>query len=640
MRPPGGRGMVTSAAAGRRPPVLPPHPRVAPHSPLPSEALFYVDGQLVVLATLAVSLLLFVTDTLRYDLVAVLVVLVLSATRALDPREAFSGFADPAVVLIASMYVFGLAVQRWGLTELLATRLLGVTGEGVRVGEGSLTLRITLVSGLLSSVLSNTGIVATMIPVLSDAGRKLAVPVSRLLIPLAYGSLLGGLLTVVGTSTNVAIDGKLREAGERGLGLSEFTHLGLILLGVGVLYFLGPGRWLLPKRSERPSLTEHYDVPKFVTEVLVEPGSTLIHRSVSGLPNFEELGLTVVGIVREGGERVLAPGPYNRIRSDDVLIIQGDPDALVTLRDRLGLRQRTSVEVGGTRLQSDDVVLVESVVPAGSPLLDKSLAETSFRDRTGVNVLAISHAGVVQPGKLAERRLEIGDALLLQGHSRDVERLRESRELLVLGELDPPKFGRGAVITLSVLAGVLLSAALGWLPLSVAALGGAVALVLTGCVRAHDAQRAVDYSVLILVGGMLALGTAFEKYGLGGEVAERLLALSGEAQSPRMVLGLLAAGTVLLTQLTTNVTAGVLMTPVALQAASQLGVDDRAFVMAVVAGASLAFMSPVAHQANTMVVGPGDYKFTDFLRVGTPLTLLMIAVVVTVLPWLWPLTPI
>ncbi|QDU67278.1 SLC13 family permease [Engelhardtia mirabilis] len=597
----------------------------------------------IVLATLAASLVLFITDALRYDVIAGLVVVVLAATRVLSPEQAFAGFADPAVVLIGSMYVFGRAVNRWGIATAIAHRLLA-SKDGRRgpAAEAPLAAKVTAVSGLLSSVLSNTGVVATLIPVLSSLGRRLDVPVSRLLMPLSFGSLLGGLITLIGTSTNLAINRVIEREGIEPFGLFEFSHLGLILLAVGTLYFVWPGRNLLPRRRVDETLSEHYQVPKFVSEVLVEASSSLAGLTVAEIDAVARHGIAVIGIVRKDGDGpqagpLLAPGPNRRIHSDDVLIVQGDPDAILGLRQELGLRERPSIDVDGLHLDSGDVQLVEGVVPAGSDLVGRSLAESEFRASTGLNVLAISQHAMLLPSKLREARLEVGDTLLMQGHQRDIERMRRSRRLLLLGELEPPSIGSGALITVGILALVLAVSAVGWMPLSVAALAGALALVLSGCVRPDEAREAVDLSVLFLVGGMLALGTAFHSSGLDDRVANLLLSLGSGFTEPRAIIALLLLATVALTQLTTNVTAGIIMAQVAIEVARELSYDPRALLLAVIAGASMAFMSPVAHQANTMVVGPGDYRFKDFLKVGTPLTAIVCTVLIVILPWLWPL---
>ena len=592
-----------------------------------------LDPQILIVATLVGSLLLFVTDALRYDMIAVLVVLVLSATRVLTPTEAFSGFAHPAVILVAAMYVFAAAVSRTGVTELLGARIVG----GGTLSEPWLALRIMLVAGTMSAVLSNAAVVATLIPVLGMVARRTQISISRLLMPLAYGSLLGGLCSVIGTSKNIAVNGMIEDLGYEPLGLFEFSLYGFALLGLGSLYFLGPGRLLLPRGRESTTLSEHYQVPKFITEVLVDPSSTLINRAVGEPELFERYGVTLLGLVRSQGEAsVLAPGPYNRIRSDDVIILQGEPEAIVRMRHDLGLPERPGVKVGAQSLASSDVLLVESVVPAGSRLAGMTLTEARFRESTGCNVLAVSKSGDVDARRTGEMRLEVGDALLLQGHAPDVAHVRDERLLIVLGEVEVGKVGRGTWVTMALLALVLILAALKVLPLAVAALGGAAALVLLNLVRAEDVKRAVDWSVLILIGGMLALGLAFEKFHLDKDIAHWLTGLGESNMGPLLALGIILLGTNVLTQLVSHVAAAVVMTPVALSLAQELVVSDRPFVMAVLTGASLSFMSPVAHQANAMIMGPGDYRYRDFLKAGTPLTIILLAAAWLLLPLFFP----
>jgi di/tricarboxylate transporter len=587
----------------------------------------------IVLATVALSLVLFVTDLVRYDLIAVGVATALAATGVLTAEQAFSGFSSPAIMLIASMYVFGAAFTRWGLAEYLGSKTLG----GAAPSELGLVLRVLLLSAVLSAFLSNAGVVAILIPVLSSTGRRARIPASKLMLPLAYGSLMGGLLTVIATSKNLAINGLMASYGHAPLRLFEFTPFGLILLAFALLYFLFPGRRLLPRSRVDETLTEHYQVPKFVTEVLVEPASTLINRSVGDTDFFERYGVTVLGIVRPDSTSVLAPGPYNRIRRDDTLVLQGTPDDILRLREDQSVKLVDSASTADTKLVADDVQLLEAVVPAGSRLDGRTLAEAEFRAQTGLNVLAVAKHGEVQPGRISEVRLEVGDTLLIQGHTRDVDRARRTREILPLDEVKQDPIGRGAWTTAACLAFVLIVAYFDWMPLSVAAVIGALALVFTGSLPAKDLYRSMDWSALVLIGGMLSLGKAFQVTRLDQDLAQRLGEFAGSGESPYLMIAALMAAAAILTQVTTHIAAAVIMTPVALSFADQLAVDDRAFVMAVLTGASLAFMSPVAHQANAMVVGPGDYKYRDFLKVGTPLLVLLFAVATFLIPWMFPL---
>lgn len=613
----------------------PPPARLAGlHRPCHSDrALPVFEPSTIVLITIGVSLLLFVTESVRYDMIAIGVAVVLAGSGVLTPREAFGGFSSPAVMLIAAMYVFGAAFTRWGIAETLGTKALGKSDSG---SELALIVKVVLLSALLSGVLSNAGVVAILIPVLSEVAKRRGIPASKLMLPLAYGSLMGGLLSVIATSKNLAVNGIIADSGHEPLALFEFTHYGLAILVVGVVYFVFIGRHLLPSKRVDSSLTEHYQVRRFVTEVLIEPNSTLINRSVADSDFFGNFNVSVIGIVRPDSTTVLAPGPYNRIRRDDTLILQGEPDDILRLQRELTLNVVPSAKVDETQIFSGDVQLIEAVVPANSQLSGRTLRGSDFAERTGLNVLAISKHGTLHPGRITDTILEVGDTLLIQGHDRDIERLRRSRELLTLGEVEAERIGRGALISILTLAAVLLIVSFGWLPLSVVAVAGALLLVITRCVPGKDIYEHMDWQALILIGGMLSLGQAFRVSRLDQSLTDYMMTLDGAFDSPQMMVAMVMVASVILTQVTTHIAAAAIMTPVALSFAERMGVNDRAFIMAVLSGCSLAFMSPVAHQANAMVVGPGDYKYRDFLRVGSPLVLIMVVASVILIPIMFP----
>jgi len=306
------------------------------------------------------------------------------------------------------------------------------------------------------------------------------------------------------------------------------------------------------------------------------------------------------------------------------------------MREDLNLHAREAVDLGSRSLVSDDVQLVEAVVPSSSAYLGQTLVDSDFRAKTGINVLAISKHGDIRPTKIGETPLEVGDALLIQGHARDLRRLQTSRALLVLGELSTRPFGRRAWVTVGLLLSILMLAIVTPVHLAVLALAGAVGLVLMKCVKPNEIRQATDWSVLILLGGMLSLGTAFTKHGLDAEVANWITGMGTVMDNPYVLLAIVLGISVILTQLIEHVASAVIMTPVALAIATQIGASDRPFVMAVLAGAGFAFMSPVAHQANAMVMGPGDYRYRDFLRAGTPLALLFSALSVVLIPIFFP----
>lgn len=593
-----------------------------------------ITYQAIVIGLILASLIAFLTDRVRYDVVAIVVVLALALTGTLKTEEAFSGFSSPAVMLVASMYAFSAAVGRNGIAEMLSERILGKSDSG----EGWLILRVVLLSALLSSVLSTAAIVATLIPVLGTVSRRSSVHLSRMLMPMSLGALLGDLLTLISTSKNVAINGIVEQLGGSPFTMFDFTLFGVVILGVGALYFAGPGRALLPAAPKEETLAEHYGVPKFVTEVLVDPPSALVDRSIAETGISEKYAVTVLGLVRpDEDSSVMAPTQHDRIRANDVLLVQGTSEAILRMRKELTLQQRQSVQTGAVRLTSPDVQLVEAVIPAGSPLVGRTLADSDFRALYNLNVLAISKHGSVQPLQVASTRLEVGDTLLVQAHTADIERAHKHRKIIALYEHPAVGFGRSGVLTLVVLACILFVPTLLPIHPSVAALMGAVALVGLRCLRPVDVLRAQDFPVLLLLGGMLALGKAFEKHGLGTLVAGWLLREGEVLASPFFLVVALLVATTVLTQLINSLAAAAVMTPVAMAIAEQLSFGDRPFLMAVLAGASFAFMSPVAHQGNTMIMGPGQYRYADFLRVGTPLTVLVLITAALTIPLFWPI---
>ena len=609
---------------------------------------------IIVLATLAGALILFITDALRYEVIAVGVAVTLAATGVLEADVAFGGFSSPAVFLVAAMYVFGAAFNRWGVTESIGQRFLG----GSESSERALVFRIVLLSGLLSSFLSNAGVVAILIPVLGTLSKETKIPASRLFMPLAFGSLLGGLVTLIGTSKNLAVNEILSSISQEATTLMasgadypattealsqiqpftlfEFTGLGLVLLAIGALYFLGPGLKLLPRKREDESLSDHYHVREFVTEMLVKPSSTLINRAMGDAEFLKDHDVTVLGIVRQDASSILAPGPYNRIRPDDTLVLQGEPDAILKVRRELDLQDAGSVEVGGTQLYSGDVALVEAVIPPGSSLLGQSLSSSEYQEESGLNVIALSKGGKLQDSGIRHALLQVGDTVLIQGHLREIERAKRTRELLILEQKELQPMGPGGLITVLTLSAVLVLAFMGIMNIAVAAITGALFLVAARLIQPHEVYRAMDWTALILIGGMLALGKAFQVTGLADQVAYLIQDVAGESMGPHLLVGIFLVVTGLLTQLTTHIAAAVIMAPIAVSTAVGLGINDRPLLMAVLAGASLAFMSPVAHQANTMVMGPGDYRYKDFLRAGTPLTIVEYIAAFFLIPVFFP----
>lgn len=592
--------------------------------------------QWIVLAVLVGSLVLFIMDKLRYDIVALLVVVSLAVTGVLTPHDAYAGFASPAVVLVGSMYVFGFSVSKWGLAEELGQRLL-LKGDAENLSEARLLTRLVMIAGLLSAVLSNAGVVAALIPVVSSVSRRTKIPVSRLLIPLSYAGLIGGMMTIIGTSKNIAVNDLYRSmtatatSPGREFGIFDFTLYGFVLLVAVALYFIGPGRKLLPKHRVQEDLVEHYEATHYVSELRVRENSPLIGKNLLESGLNQDDGLRVLGIMRANTKSVLAPSRYNTIYQGDSLLLQGDSQAILRASQELDL---VSQHLPPSALAGADVVLVEAVIPAGSRLAGTTLKSVDFAATTGLNVLGIFNQGQRHRTRLGRVPLVVGDSLLIQGHPPDIERVRRSRTLLILDEVRTPLRGRGTAITLAMLLAVVLIAALTPLHISAAGLLGVMGLLATRTITATEVRENVDMAVLVLIGGMMALGTAFQETGLAEGIAQLI---SGFTLGPTMLILILLVATMSLTQVMNYVAAALIMTPVALDLSARLDtVSERALLMAVITGASLAFMTPVAHQCNAMVVGPGDYKYRDFIKVGTPLTVFLILIALFLIPIFWP----
>lgn len=618
-----------------------------------------MEGNLV-LAILGGALVLFLTDKIRVDVVALLVLLALALPwplfadgPLLSADEALSGFSSKAVIFVACMFVFSRALYRNGVAHWLGDRIVRVAGDSPR----RLRLFLVVAAGLVSALMNDTGTVAALIPVVIGLSRRLNRPPSTFLLPLAFGALLGGMTTLIGTSTNLAIDSAMRakaaemiadgaagpslvslQAAVGGFSLFSFTDIGLVLLAAVCLFFLVSGsRFLPPEERTSQSLEDEFEVRSFLTELTLDPASDMVGDTIEGTGIGADYDVTVVGIVR-GGEMIAAPGAYQRIREGDVLIVQGEPDALLRMRRDGKVVDRESVKVGDAILRSQDVRVVEVIVSPGSTAIGQTLRQMDFRDTTGCNALGLSHFGEVRPGGVATTPLSAGDALLLQGHRADIERLKRGRDFIVIDEIEnPAPIGPKALMTMGVMAAVFSSYYMGLGELQILALAGVVALIFLRAIPLSEAYGSLNLMVLVLIAGMLPMGHAMAKHGVDSRILGWLGSGLGDATAP-VLLGAVFAVTVALNQVIGHMPAAIMLTPLAMEVAVQSGHSVQPYVIAVILGASCSFMTPMGHQVNAMVMGPGNYRMRDYWRLGLPLTLLVGAIVVALLPVLHPVT--
>ena len=584
-----------------------------------------------VLGLTIVAVVLFVTEKFSTDVVAVLVMVVLLVSGILTPAEGFNGFANPATVTVGAMFVISAGLFRAGAVNFL--------GRGLRrLARRSSTLMVLVMMlgvGSLSSFLNNTATVAIMIPVIMVVAQRVNTSPSKLLMPLAFASLLGGMCTVLGTSTNILASSMAETAGLEPLSMFEFSRLGIIFFAVGVIYMMTIGRKMIPEHRTSGDLTRSFGLGDYLTELQLSDKSQLVGESLESAPLLEEFDIEVLQIIR--GKDLLRPTPKTVLREHDLLRVKGDVSTINELKERAKASLGVQIKWQDSDLESKDTKLVEAVVGPSSPLAGRSLVESNPRKNYGVSVLAIRHHGALKHGELQNIKLMSGDTLLIEVPNSRIPYLIQQRVFLVaskagIPQFDLPKAAKGVAIVVSVIT----SAALGWLSIASAAAAGALLIVLSKCISMEEAYAAIEWNVLFLLAGMLALSIAMEKTGTSAMLAGGIVDVFG-AMGPRALVAAFFGATMLLTSVMSNQATVALLIPVAITTAYSIDANPRTFIFAVMFAASSSFMTPVGYQTNTMIYGPGQYTFNDFLRVGTPLSLIFWVLGTLLIPWFWPL---
>ncbi|MEF8788932.1 MAG: SLC13 family permease [Haloarculaceae archaeon] len=585
---------------------------------------------LAVFAVILVALVLFATEPVPIDITAIgiMVSLMVLGTEGpvnlteISPAEGTSGFASSATLTVLAMFVLSAGVQRTGIVQILGRRVARITRDSL---SRQLGVTMTLV-GPISGFINNTAAVAILLPMVTDLAHEGKTSPSKLLIPLSYASMFGGMLTLIGTSTNIlASDIVARpEYLGRPFSMFEFTALGAVVSVVGFVYLLTVGRWLLPERIRaEDDLTEEFGMADYLTEVVVREDSPLVGETIQSGLEQTDFDVDLVQLIR--ADRVfLEPLAPKVIQAGDVFALRTDRDTLVELLDVEGLDLVPDVTVDEEELEraEEEENLVEIVIAPGAFLAGETLASTHFRQRYDATVLALRRGGEVIRQRMDHLRLRVGDTLLVQATGDSVDRLNTNRNFIVAQEVKRPDYRRSKIpVAIGIVAGVVGVAALNVLPIVVSALAGAVVMVVTGCLKPAEVYEAVQWDIVFLLAGVIPLGIALERTGGADLVAD--LIVGGSGSLPLLgVLGLMYLVTALLTNVISNNASVVLMIPVAFETALQVGGDPFAFVLAVTFAASTAFMTPVGYQTNLFVYGPGGYRFTDYLKVGTPLQLL------------------
>ena len=584
-----------------------------------------------VLILLVVATYLFVTDHVTYDVTAVIVMVSLLVSGILTPQEGLSGFSNAATVTVAAMFILSAGIRRTGILNSAGDFFSSRMQQNFNLW----LLLLLLFIGFVSAFINNTAAVAIFIPVMMSISTKVDVSPSKLLMPLSFAGMFGGVCTLIGTSTNILVSSIAVERGLDAIGMFEFTSMGLIFLASGLLFLFMFGIKMIPERRAQEDLTKDFEMQNFLTDIIINSNSELVDKVLDKKELTEELDLDVIRIFRDDMD---SSAQRNKVKTQtgDIIRIRGSKDEIKKLVTREDISLKPPREWADVDLQHGQDALVEVVVAPETGLVGTNLKDYSFYGKFGAVPLAIRHEGSIKHNDLSEFQLSSGDTLLL---SMDSERLNEiESDPSVVMVTDPDIMSERenkTPIALTIVAGVVLTAALGVTSIVVSAIAGVVLMILTGCLKTSEAYEAVNWKVIMLLAGVLPLGTAMDKTGTAELLAN--LMISGLADlGPTVLMSGFFIITLVITAVMSNNASAALLAPIAIESASTMGVQPEPFLYAVTFAASLSLITPFGYQTNTMIYGPGQYKVSDFFKVGLLLNILFWILATIFIPLIWP----
>lgn len=591
--------------------------------------------QFLIFGILVVTLVLFAWNKWRYDVVAIMALLVVALTGLVPPQEVFSGLGHPAVVTVGAVLVISRGLLNSGLVDTLAGYLIRV-GDRPWIQVTSLTAIVALFSGLIN----NVGALALFMPVAVWMSRQSGRSPSLLLMPIAFGSLLGGTLTLIGTPPNIIIASYRGQYSTSPFGMFDFLPVGLAITLGGVLLISLVGWRLIPQRKKHESSPELFEIRDYLTELIVPKGCKFTGRILHDLYAVieGEVEVLVLGLIRCGQMKEL-PSVYEVLQEEDILLVEADSNDLRIMIDRTGLRlaHRTGKLKDKESNGLGNLHLAEVIVTPGSSLIGRTATALDLRNRYGMNLLAVARQGVRLRERLRRIRFVAGDILLVQAHEDALQPALNELGCLPLASRGL-SFGKPRKIILagSIFVTAIMLIVFNLIPPAIALVGASLVMVLTGVIAPAEVYKSIDMSVIVLLAALLPVGQALETTGGSDLIANTLLEIARTA-TPQMMLAILMIAVMLLSNVINNAAAAVLAAPIAIKLATGLQVSVDPFLMAVAIGASCAFLTPIGHQSNTLVMVPGGYKFGDYWRLGLPLSILVVAISIPVIVWFWPL---
>ncbi len=584
---------------------------------------------IIVLAVVAAAMALFITGKLRVDVIALGVLVALIGLGLINANQSLFGFASPATATVAAMFVLSAGLVRTGLVEWLARHIDGLAGNT----ESRLMFVLCITVAALSAFVVNTATVAIFIPIAIVLAKARRISPSRVLMPLSFSSQFGGVCTLIGTSTNILVNSFVIAQGMNAFGLFEFAPLGLAMSIVGIVYLTIVTPWLLPKRKGEFQQVDRYRLADYLVELRVTENSSLIGQTWEKTKVSSDAEVNLIKLLR-GNKATWRPS-RTKMREGDILLLHGNVSKLIGMEAKYGLELQANVSMDDQKLSSDEVKLIEALVPPRSSLVGRTLGTSDFFRRYRSGVLALQRRGKILRDRLEDIRLDGGDTLLLQGNKEDTARLMRSSDLIVTNELTELYIRKDrAILALLLLLTVITLATFNIVPILLAALIGAVGMVLGRCLTIEEAYQAIDWKVIFLLGGILPLGLALEQSGAASLLVDTVLTPFANF-GPLVVLAVLYLVTAVLTETMSNNAAAVIIAPLALSLAASMGVNPRPFLVAITFAASTSFATPVGYQTNTMIYAPGGYRFIDYTLIGGPLNLIFWGLAVLLIPALW-----
>lgn len=579
----------------------------------------------IVLGLLILAIILFASEIVSVDVVTVFILVALCLTGIITPKEAFEGFSSDFIIILAAIFIMVGALKKTGVIDTFIARLVNIKKKPPQV----ILFFVMIISALTSGFMNNTTITALMLNPTIGLSKISGIAPSKMLMPLAFASILGGTCTLIGTSTNVAVSGYIVTQGLPRIGMFEFLPIGLILLGVGILYMMTIGQYLLPVNSKE-TLEEDYAVRKYLSEAVILEDSNLIGQKVND-SDFSKQGFNIISIIRDKYNFI--PTSFTKLQAKDVILIKGNVDDLLKIKDLKG------VDIKADLLdlnEATDLHLAELMVIDGSDSLRNTVEKMNFRTRYGLGILAIHRKGKTIREKIGKIKLQVGDLILVQGEKENIDLIRSrENDFIILEDYKPNlNLKRKGIFTLAFFVLSILLGTTGLVPLAIGFLIGALLTVAFRCINADEVYDDIDWRLLILIGGMSAFGIAMTKTGADKYVAEYVVNIF----EPLGLYGILAGFvllTVILTQPLSNAAAALVVLPIGLQTAHQLNVNPLTFAIAIMLSASVSMLTPF-EPSCILVYGPGKYKFFDFIKVGGILTLIMMVILVWIIPFFYP----